>query len=324
MKKQFLTVILLLGATIAFAQNVEVKGLIIEGSVDTTRGTFKKIRYRAIAPENALSFNLGYGIPMIIPTLGTWTDWNLSPGMGLSFGIDYKHHLFETKIVNNEEVKKPKILGFGVGVGVSYLSKRAVMDDHPATTPNFTDKDGDVCNVSVSYKGVKEKVSLTYLDIPLYLEIGKPSQVRLSGYFDIGVKASILIADKFTGEGTYTSTGFYEKIGGKTANVTVHDVDELNYYTNRKNYIDPLYDLPKFVLWGCLSGGISIPFSSLEKNKVSSCILRLGARVDYSILPISETINSSFSFTTQSNMLGLNKSSHVCLFGFDVKLIYCF
>ena len=318
MKRRIFIVVFLLSATVSFAQ-VEVTGVIVEGKVDTTRGTFKQLKYKTIVPKNAMSFNAGYGIPMTMNAGTNQDSWNKKTGMGLLFGIDYKHHFFETTIVGSEEIIVPKMVGIGVGIGVSHISKRAFMDDHTATIHNFTDKDGDVCDKRISFKGVKEKISLTYLDIPLYLEIGKPSQTKLSGYLDVGVKASILISEKFTGEGTCAVTGFYKEIDGVPTNVEITEVEELNYHSEGNAFVENTENnFSKFVLWGSMSGGVSIPFSSLDKNKLSSCILRLGARLDYSILPIGkEYLNGN---TPIGNMLG----GRMLLLGFDVKLIYCF
>ena len=316
MKKRIFIVVFLVSATVSFAQ-VDVKGIMVEGKVDTTRGTFKKLSYRTIVPKNAIAFNLGYGVPFI--TKGKiYPDFvHDKVGMGLLFGVDYKHHFFESRIVGGEEIKSPRMLGIGVGLGVTHISKPSYWDDYTETYRSI-DKDGDTCNVTSYFKGINSKVGLTYLDIPLYLEIGRPSQVKISGYLNVGVKASILVGKKITGEGTCTTTGFYEQINGEIVNVTVSDVEELGYYTDRDLFANVTYDhLSKFILWGSLSGGVSIPFSSLEKNKVSSCILRLGARADYSILPIVKNEN-------KHSPIKRSFSNHVFLLGFDVKLIYCF
>ena len=323
MKKRIFIIMFVLGATLSYAQ-VDVKGIIVEGNVDTTRGTFKKIKYRTIVPQNAISFNAGYGIPILTPEFSNKDVWNKKPGMNLSFGVDYKHHFFDSKIIGGEEIRHPKILGIGAGLGVSHFAQRSIMDDHTETVNNYTDKDGDVCDVILSFKGVKEKVSLTYLDIPIYLEIGRPSQVKISAYCNVGLKASILVADKIKGEGTYSATGFYKNMDGTTVNVPINGVDELGYCTDKAIYEwvseegGAPYGANRFALWGSISGGISIPFSSLEKNKVSSCILRLGARADYSILPV-------FEHYVGNNFKGITDyKSRMLLLGFDVKLIYCF
>lgn len=326
MRKQILTVMVLLSATFSFAQ-VPLSNQIVAGIGDTIDNNFYELRYKVVVPKNAISFNFGYGIPTVTNALTKQDFWNKKMGMDLSFGIDYKHHFFTSKIVKNEEVKVPTAFGLGFGVGISHLTQQAVMDDHIEFLKDFEDKDNDICDVTLSYKGIKEKVSLTYLDIPFYIEIGKPSQVKLSGYFDVGVKASLLVSGKFTGKGTYSAEGFYKEIDGTTTNVILHNIDKLDYYAQRDAYNNP-NNLSKFVLWGCLAGGINIPFSSLEKNRISNCMLRIGARVDYTLLPISKKIAEPYFQETdykvsQSNMLG-GKGSRVLVIGLDVKLIYCF
>jgi len=326
MKKYILTVIFLVSATFLFAQ-VNVRHNMFVADVDTDRGTFRQLNLRSIVPENAVSFNLGYGIPTINNALTNQDFWDKGLGTGLSFGVNYRRHLFTSNIVDGREVRQPTLFGAGVGLGISHLSQQAVMNyNHTEILHNFVDRDGYVADVTLSYRGIRERVSLTYLDIPLYLEIGRLSQTRLSGFFNAGVRASILVSNQFTGEGTFTSTGFYRT--GELTGYTLRDIPSLNYFTNRSAYLNPEYDLSSFVLWGSVSGGINIPFSSLERNWVSPWVLRVGVRVDYTLTPISRSIPEPY-FTgadfriNQSNMLGGN-GSRVFRFGLDVRLIYCF
>jgi len=311
MKKQIFTVLFSLSATFLFAQ-ANVNHNLLED--------------RFIVPQNAISFNLGYGIPTITNALTNQDFWDKRLGTGLSFGVDYRHHFFTSNIVSNIEVSQPTMFGVGIGLGINRLTQQAIMDyTHTEIIRNFVDRDGDICDVTLSYRGIRERVSLTYLDIPLFLEIGRPSQARLSGYFNAGLRASILISNTFSGEGTFTSTGFYSHINGNLANVTLYNIPGLNFFTDKNAYTDPEYDLSRFVLWGSLSGGINIP---LGRAPVSSWILRVGARVDYTLLPVSRAIPEPY-FTganfriNQSNMLGGN-GSRIFMFGLDVRLIYCF
>ena len=276
MKKQILLLFLSLSAVLVSAQ------------VGGTQNTFNPPNYVPTVPtvpERAISFNLGYSIPTITNAQTNQDFWDRNLGMGLSFGVNYKHHFFRSNIINNIEVREPMLFGVGAGLGISHLAQQAVMNyDHTEIIHNFVDIDGDIADVTILYRGIRERVSLTYLDIPLYLEIGRPNQTRLSGFFNAGLRASILVSNQFSGEGTFTSTGFYRYIDGALANVNLYNIPVLNYFTNRDVYIDPEYDLSRFVLWGSLSGGINVP---LRRN-VSNLILRIGARVDYTLLPVSK------------------------------------
>ncbi len=322
MKINIFTAILLLSATYSFAQ-VDVRHNLIESKVDTVYRKFEDFKIKTIVPENAVSINASYGIPFISNDLEKSEMWNKKSSIALNFGVDYKRQFMKTTIENNEVVQAPSSLGMGIGLGLSYLSQSSIMEDHTEMLNSFTDIDGDLCDVAFSYKGIKEKVSLTYLDIPLYLEIGKPNQAKINGYLNAGIKASVLVSGKFTGEGSYTSTGYYQN-----TNSTYHDIDVLNYYTNKASYENSEYKLSPFVLWGCLSGGVNIPFSNLEKNSVSKFILRVGAKVDYTILPVSKSVAEPYFKgagyrISQSNILG-ETGSRILMLGVDIKLIYSF
>ena len=189
-----------------FAQ-VNARHNLVVADVETTRS----LNYRSIVPEQTMSFNVGYGIPTITNTLTNQDFWDM--GTGFSFGVNYRYHFFTSNIVGNREVRQPTLFGVGVGLGISYLSQQAVMNyTHTEILHNFVDRDGYICDVTLLYRGIRERVSLTYLDIPLYVEIGRPSQTRLSGFFNAGLRASILISHQFSGEGTFTSTGFTKEV----------------------------------------------------------------------------------------------------------------
>jgi len=212
MKKYILTLLLSLSATFLFAQ-VDVRHNMFVANVDTARGTLRHLNFRSIVPEHALSFNLGYSIPTITNALTNQDFWDKNLGTALSFGVNYKRHFFTSSIADGREVRQPMLFGVGAGLGISHLSQQAIMNyNHTEILRNFVDRDGHTCDVTLSYRGIRERISLTYLDIPLYVEIGRPSQTRLSGFFNAGLRASILISHQFSGEGTFTSTGFTKEV----------------------------------------------------------------------------------------------------------------
>jgi len=331
MRKNIFLAVFLLSATGSFAQEQEepvdfiVRHPILEAKVDPVYRKFKDVSFKTIVPKNAISFNAGYGIPFISNDLNS-EQWNSKTGTGLNFGVDYKRQFMKTAIVDNEVVKTPSLLGMGIGLGISYFNQSAFMKNHTEELYNFTDISGDFCDVTFSYKGIKESVSLTYLDIPLYLEIGKPSQVKISGYFNVGVKASILISGKSTGEGTYTSSGHYEN-WNVNLNGNKGALEELNYYTDKEIPEKLESSLSSFVLWGSLAGGVNIPFSSLEEKRVSKFILRVGAKIDFTVLPVSKSMADPYFKganyrINQSNILN-SDGSRIFMPSIEIKLIYC-
>jgi len=326
MKKIILTLLFL--CTISVFAQVEVGTNILTGVADTTR-SYQNVDFklRVIVPKNAIVFNLGYNIPILQNALLKQDFWDKKIGTGIDFSVNFRHH-FQNKVIENEKViTKPTLFAIEAGLGVSYLHKSCGFIEFSNTLSNYTDVDKNLCDVKLKYDNVKESFSLTYLDIPVSMEIGKLSQIKISGFLKLGVKASVLISKKVIQEGSYTSSGYY-----LDWDCPIHgdrgDIPELGYYTN-KSLKDPEYNLSPFVLWGSISGGVNFPFSSIEKNRIATWILRVSAKLDYSLTPVSKKLNiSELDFEGakfrlhQSNMLGGN-GSRIFSAGISVGLIYC-
>jgi hypothetical protein len=287
-----------------------------------TGGDTTTFEYRVKVPKQSIVLNLGYKIPLINNSLIKSDFWNKKLGTGINFGVDYRRQLQQKAIDDDEVIRIPTAFAFGAGLGFSYLYQSIGFDNLKETLTNYTDKDGDNCTINLNYQNVKETASLIYLDIPLYLEIGKLSRIKISGYFNIGATASILISKTLNYEGTYTSIGYYPQW-----DVTLDDMPGLGYFNNASCYNNPEQKLSPFVIWGTVSGGVNFPFSSLEKNKLATWILRVGAKIDYSLTPVSQALPDSY-FTgsqfrlNQTNMLG-GDGSRILTAGLSIGLIYC-
>ena len=311
--------------TITLFAQVEVGNNLVTGKVDTTRSIQNiTLKSRVRVPVNALVFNLGYQVPWVTNSLTKADFWRNKVGTGIDFSVDYRRQFFKKVIEKNEVVSVPTCFAFGVGLGISFIHKTSYFESFSETLNNYTDIDNDSCTVKINYKNVKESVSLIYLDIPLYLEIGKPSRIKPSVSFKLGLKPSVLVGKRFNNAGTYTATGYYPKW-----DLPIHDVDVpvLGYYTTDAPCYNKIEQkVCPFVLWGIASVGLNIPFSSFEKNKIAKWILRLSAQMDYSLTPISKTMDESYfkgaAFRlNQVNML--SKGNRIFSAGFSIGVIYC-
>jgi hypothetical protein len=314
-------------ATVAVYAQVKVGNNLVKGVVDTTQEVQNiSLKVRTKVPSKALVFDLGYGFPSINNALVKQDFWSKKLGSKIDFAVDFRMQFQKKDIEDEEVVQVPSWVAMGVGVGFSYIHQSAGFDAFSETLTDYIDIDGMKCNVSFNYKNVKESVSLTYLDIPLYFEIGRPSRVKTTAYVKLGFKASFLVGKNFSGEGTYTSSGYYPQW-----DVNLDDVDVLGYYKDDQLCYNIIGGkLNPFVLWGGLSAGVNIPFSSLEKNKLAKWMLRISAKADYSLTPISKPlpdaifnvvkdVNSSFRLN-QANMLD---KSRIFSYGLSLSLIYC-
>jgi hypothetical protein len=179
--------------------------------------------------------------------------------------------------------------------------------------------------MSFNFRNVNEQLSLTYLDIPVYVEIGRPDRMKASAFFKVGVRASVKVAGKPDCEGTYTSKGYYPQW-----DVTLFDIAPLEYYPKKNCYSNSEneYNLSPFVLWGSFSGGVNIPLNDAKKNRIAKWMLRVSAQVDYSLTPISKSLPDVISTGTkfrlfQSNMLGGENGSKMFSAGLTLGIIYC-
>ena len=314
--------ILVFFCSLTIYAQIEVGNNLVSGTVDTTRTIQNlSLKSRAKVSINSLVFNVGYQVPWLTNAPTKANFWNSKAGTDIDFSIDYRRQ-FQKKVIENDEVVSlSTCFAFGVGVGVSFIHKATGFDNFSETLTNYVDVDNDICNVMLNYKNVKESFSLTYLDIPLYLEIGKLGRIKPGGYFKLGVKASVLVGKSFATEGSYTAIGYYPK-----TDVTIHDVPILGYYTNAPCYDNPEQNIAPFVLWGIASAGINIPFSSFEKNRIAKWILRISANVDFSLTPISKELNDSYfkNAAFRLNQVNiLSNNSRIFSAGVLIGVVYC-
>ena len=280
--------------------------------------------------ENSIVFNAGYNIPMLLNSeLRENKFWNKKIGTGIDFNVDFRKQFMKRVIEDEEVITEPTLFSVGIGLGISYMTKSMGFSNYADTLHDFLDKDNDNCLVTLNYHNVKESASLIYLDIPLYLEIGRLNRIKPSGFFKIGLKPSVLISKKIVGEGKYTSEGYYSQW-----NVMLDGIDHLEYYTDKECYLNAKnknkdeYKLSPFVLWGTISGGVNFPFSSPETNRLAKWILRISVKIDYSLTPVSKSLSDSYYFKdakfrlNQSNMMG-GKGSRIFSPGVTISLIYC-
>ncbi len=315
-------------AAIYAQDGVEVSNDFMIISTDTTSEFGQPVvKRRVIVPEKSLIFNLGYGVPFMFNELTNTGFWNKEMGAAFHFEAGFRKQFQTDRTEDGEIIQVPTLWAFGLGLSVNYYSQSAHFDNYAENLPGFIDADGDICDVNLSYNNVEEKVSQLYIDLPLYFEIGKLNQVKTSAFFNMGVKASLLISSSVSGNGTWTSDGYYPEwdviLDGSQSGIP-----PLDYYTNVPCYNNPQYKLSPFVLWGTLAGGVNIPFSSLEKNRVSNFLLRIGAKAEYSLTKVSKANTDSYYFNNadyrvnQINMLG-GKGSRMLLVGLELGLIYC-
>jgi hypothetical protein len=227
MKKLIVLTVCLSAIFIATGQEVRRNNIFIVTDSDPI-----SVTVRDHVVWNSIVYNAGLGIPSINSGLPRQVFGNSPSGYSLQFGADYRKQIITKRIIDGRVARTPSLFAVGAGLGLSHFRHSA--DFGTQTNGHITGQP-----------------SLWYLDVPVYLEIGKPSKTKVKAWGKAGVKGSLLLNDNFT-------------------------------YANDEAELNP------FVLWGNVSSGVTIPLSSPERNMLRNTIVRLGVKYDFTLNSISK------------------------------------
>lgn len=180
----------------------------------------------------------------------------------------------------------PLSIQIGLGIGKYNLSGR--VNSFDTSLHGYVDVDGDTCTANYSFTGIKETLSLTYLNIPVNFCFGQPSPDRVTGYFRLGFTPSVKIGSSFTGEGKYALNADYYQWG-----LHLDDVAHLGYgegFDCYDNDVQP--DVNSFVLWFSPAFGLYLPLGS-------SVLLNAGVKCDMMLMSAgkAEATENGMSFS---------------------------
>lgn len=169
-------------------------------------------------------------------------------------------------------------LSFEAGVNINQVAMKATMKGYEKTVEDLVDIDGDSYSGQYTFSDPSERLSLTYLGIPLRVCFGQPTRNTVSVYAKLGVTPSFLMSNKFENNGTYTLTGRYEQY-----DLTLSDIEDLGFVNDASCYTDESKPETKtFVLWGNVALGACVPFG---KSPVQ---LNFGVKADCSLTSIGK------------------------------------
>lgn len=196
-----------------------------------------------------------------------------------------------------------------IGLGVRWFGMEA-HQDMTYDTKECTDIDGHEYQAYFSTFDLKEKLTLTCLDIPIRLCFGQPAKDRVSAYFKIGVTPSINLLSGFNASGTYSLKGYYPQW-----DVTLEDIPELGFGSG-DYHENATADISRLNLWGNAAFGVYVPF------KGTHLLLNAGVKADYSILSIGTVGVGQYDGTPLRKAGLLNNGGRVFVPSVEVGLVY--
>lgn len=205
------------------------------------------------------SVPVGHPRPVKAPVLG------LEMGLAPAFVLDdiedgWARDIHWTKSVDvyfgTARLSRSVPISLEAGVGVSGIKMTASHIPY-VLTENTTDIDGESYEATYSYDARTERLSMTYLNVPIRVCFGQPVSKRLSVYTKVGVTPSVRVGSTFKGTGTYSLEGYYPQW-----DVTLQDIDELGFGGDIDCYDGVEPDLYGFVVWGNVAVGAYVPIKS--------------------------------------------------------------
>ena len=210
-------------------------------------------------------------------------------------------------------IKLNRLLSVGAGIG--YSAYNTEVSSASYTEQSSTEDNGQQLINYVEIDQLFEELNVSYIDIPIYIEVGNFNIDKVGFYGRLGLKTSINISSSFEGEGTYSSWGDYP-----LCSVTLYDIPELGYYTKRSIYNNLQEIKIKSTSFSLLlSGGITFPVSSY-------IIIKAGVNLNLGLTSIAEDNSANSSAIDNhweySRILNNSSSSTLRSYGIEIGLIY--
>ncbi|MBR3710203.1 MAG: hypothetical protein IKM99_04495 [Bacteroidales bacterium] len=200
-------------------------------------------------------------------------------------------------------------LSVEAGVGIRNFNMSAGLAES-SMTMKVVDADGDASQAIYTFRDLSERLTLTYLDIPVRLCFGQPLKDRVVVYAKLGLTPSLKIASSFTGEGKYDLEGYYQQW-----DVTLDDVSELGYGENLPCYDGYEPALKSFVLWGNVALGACVPF------KNSPIAFNAGLKLDIPLTALGEAATSE-DFIPGTHAAVLSQGGKAIIPSVELGLVY--
>jgi hypothetical protein len=206
----------------------------------------------------------------------------------------------------------------GISTGIGYNSYKGELFLNTYSDKfTSTDSENETFEMRVSGSGIKEVQDISFISIPLCLDLQIPAGQSFGIFLQAGVNFAFPVNHGYNSSGTFTYTGYYPAY-----NIVFHDLPEYGFPTDigiltaDKLYLKPL------VVEGLAAAGLRYTFN----NKYQ---IRLGVSYSGSLTTISQ-YSSPGSFQLSSgpdrmnSLMGGSKSSKAESIGLRLSFRYFF
>ena len=178
---------------------------------------------------------------------GSIPNGSIKPGVGYQFSVDGKYYFSSNWRI-------------GVGVGYSSYLSNAKLDNYSLNSPAIDDL-GDNFEFRVTASGINEKLKMSAIEVPVFLEYLRKMSDKLSLSGNFGLKTSFPVSANFQcTEGTIETRGYYQQYEVEFSNIPNHGfekIDNINYKG----------DLTTKLAFSLFTGfGVTIPAGKMKVN----------------------------------------------------------
>lgn len=251
--------------------------------------------------SKAVYFNFSASsAPIVNSDIFNDDNWEVSKGFGVGFEVGYL-------------LKFNKTIGIGFGAGYSSYSTELKLNPLTYDVPDI-DVDGDNYIKNIITGEILEETSISYFDIPVFLELSNMNIDKIGFYGRIGLKVSFPLSSSFTSSGLADYEGYYSQYY-----VTLYDIDELGF-TEKEIYQEPEVASNSVNISALISAGLTFPISNYF-------IIRLGANADFGLTDVSaqkatDYENTKYDGNYNKLLENPNAKTTIRSFGGEIGLIY--
>lgn len=100
------------------------------------------------------------------------------------------------------------VLGVSIGAGYGSYASSLLMDSY-STSYTTTDTENESYEMRISGKAISESQKISFLSIPVCLNVKYPFADKIGGFAKVGVSFDIPLSKTYSGSGTFTYDGYY-------------------------------------------------------------------------------------------------------------------
>jgi hypothetical protein len=100
------------------------------------------------------------------------------------------------------------LLGVSIGAGYGSYAATVSMDSY-TTSYTTTDTENESYEMRISGKAISENQKISFISIPVCLNVKYPFTEKIGGYAKAGISFNIPLSKTYAGSGTFTYDGYY-------------------------------------------------------------------------------------------------------------------